>query len=64
MQRALANVVEPRLPLYKAFFLRNTVAKIKVIAWQNCEVQISGRFRSDPAVFMPQRRETGRPNPI
>jgi hypothetical protein len=27
-------------------------------------VQISGRFGSDPAVFITQRRETGRPIPV
>ena len=45
-----------------------TFAAIRKMAWISekvrAEVQTSGRFRSNPAVFIPQRRETGRPIPI
>ena len=38
--------------------------KIAKTVSRHAEVQISGRFGSSPAVFIPQRRETGRPIPI
>jgi hypothetical protein len=38
--------------------------KIAKTVSRHVEVQISGRFGSNPAVFIPQRRETGRPIPI
>jgi hypothetical protein len=38
--------------------------KITKTVSRHAEVQISGRFGSNPGVFIPQRRETGQPIPI
>ena len=39
-------------------------SKIAKTVSRHADVQISGRFGSNPAVFIPQRGETGRPIPI
>jgi hypothetical protein len=42
----------------------SAIRKIAKTVSSHAEVQFSGRFGSDPAVLIPQRREMGRPIPI